>query len=105
MENIRVDELLNEVYTSLVLMANEAVIQLVLDIHSTDIYIYADRNKIKQVLFNLCSNALKFTLKGFITLRVQLLMESGNELALIEIIDTGTGISPETCKSCLLHLE
>jgi len=79
MEYIRVDELIREVYTSFVLQANEAGVELVLDILNTDIYIYADRNRIKQVMFNLCSNALKFTPKGSIALRVQLVMESGRE--------------------------
>ena len=42
-------------------------------------------------MFNLCSNALKFTTKGSITLRVQLIMTLNKEQVLIEVIDSGIG--------------
>jgi signal transduction histidine kinase len=54
--------------------------------------IRADERKVKQVLLNLLSNALKFTPEGGqITVRARL----HNEEAEISVTDTGVGIAPE----------
>ena len=95
MEKISVDQVIKEVYASFTLQANEQGIQLILEIKCANIFIFADRNRIKQIMFNLCSNALKFTHKGSITLRVQLAMKMNKEHVLIEVIDSGIGISPQ----------
>ena len=47
-----------------------------------------DRQKVKQILVNLLSNALKFTPKGTITIKTQL---PGGTVS-ISVIDTGIGI-------------
>ena len=52
--------------------------------------IYVDRTRIRQVLLNLVTNALRFTRKGSITLRAY--MEKPDILR-VEVIDTGVGIS------------
>ena len=56
-------------------------------------YIYADEGKIRQVLINLLGNAVKFTSKGIITLRVKCLYSIGK--ITFEVQDTGEGISLE----------
>jgi two-component system phosphate regulon sensor histidine kinase PhoR len=53
-----------------------------------------DEMKIKQVLINLLSNALRYTEKGFITIKAW--KENGNSC--FSIIDTGIGISEEDQK-------
>jgi len=53
--------------------------------------IYADRAKIKQVLLNLLGNAIKFTERGEVSLRVD---RRGADLA-FSVRDTGIGIPPE----------
>jgi len=55
-----------------------------------------DRIRIRQILLNLVGNALKFTERGKVTVRV-LRMSPGDENFLIrfEVQDTGLGISPE----------
>ncbi|MBI3417606.1 MAG: HAMP domain-containing histidine kinase, partial [Verrucomicrobia bacterium] len=52
----------------------------------------ADQTKVRQVLFNLISNAAKFTERGTITLRAS--RESGGR-ASVRITDTGIGMTPE----------
>ena len=55
-----------------------------------------DLNRIRQVLSNLLSNALKFTDKGQITLKVLLESEDGSGMvARFEVTDTGIGMSEE----------
>src|SRR5712692_10868936 len=54
--------------------------------------IYADRVRFKQILYNLLSNALKFTPEGG---KVRLESTSDGNLACISVSDTGVGIRPE----------
>jgi signal transduction histidine kinase/CheY-like chemotaxis protein/purine-cytosine permease-like protein len=50
--------------------------------------VYADENRLRQVLINLLSNAIKFTREGQVALRVSY----RNQVAVFEIEDTGIGI-------------
>lgn len=52
----------------------------------------SDPQKIKQVLINLLSNAMKFTSKG--SIKVNVCSNYDNEVS-IEVTDTGVGISPD----------
>lgn len=54
-----------------------------------------DPMRLRQVLNNLISNAMKFTAEGAITLRLQSWSEEpGGHAVLIEVADTGPGMSP-----------
>jgi len=52
-----------------------------------------DESKLRQVLVNLLGNAVKFTEKGCITLRVACV---GHDRFRFEVTDTGPGMAPET---------
>ena len=54
--------------------------------------IRADLTKVRQALFNLLSNAAKFTHDGTITLAVRRSAGDGGERVLLEVSDTGIGI-------------
>jgi|GEM_PF-3901276 len=55
-----------------------------------------DSLRLEQILFNLTSNAIKFTSKGEIQVRVLTLNKNGKTVLLrFEISDTGLGIEPE----------
>lgn len=55
-----------------------------------------DPGRLRQVILNLLSNALKFTDQGEIVLRIRILSESDDMLVLrISVTDTGPGIPPE----------
>lgn len=70
-------------------------------------HIYSDTNRIRQILFNLLGNALKFTEKGSVDLTVSRIVKQNsmtsnegevarnNDAINITITDTGIGISPE----------
>ncbi len=56
--------------------------------------IYADENRISQILSNLISNALKFTHQGYVTINYQKADEDDFNITLkISVTDTGIGIS------------
>lgn len=62
--------------------------------------VMGDPLRLRQMLFNLCSNAIKFTEKGGITLSCQAV--SGNEqktLLIFSVKDTGIGIPPDKQES------
>lgn len=59
-------------------------------------YVHGDRRKVRQILVNLLSNALKFTEDGSITLRAWQQTTEGDRRTLIfQVGDTGPGIAPE----------
>lgn len=55
--------------------------------------VVGDRVRVRQVVINLVSNAVKFTETGWITLRVRQFPERG--YLVVEVQDTGIGIPPE----------
>lgn len=55
-------------------------------------YVFADENRLKQVIINLLDNSFKFTDQGG---RVELKVYSENADMIIEVSDTGLGISSE----------
>jgi signal transduction histidine kinase/ActR/RegA family two-component response regulator len=55
----------------------------------------ADITKVRQILFNLLSNACKFTDHGSITLDVDQTVENGEPWIRFEVTDTGIGIEPK----------
>jgi signal transduction histidine kinase len=67
--------------------------KLTITYHPDDIFVYADREKITQVITNLLTNAIKSTKEGTITITTQ--KDKVNGFAQVSISDTGTGIHPE----------
>lgn len=59
-------------------------------------FVWSDGVRLRQVLVNLLGNAIKFTEKGEITLRIHVLEESDNNTRLrFSVTDTGIGIAKE----------
>jgi PAS domain S-box-containing protein len=54
----------------------------------------ADLTKVRQILFNLISNACKFTEKGTVTLEVARTTEAGADWLTFHVRDTGIGMTP-----------
>jgi signal transduction histidine kinase len=94
-ENISLHETVNEVLMTCSSLAAAKKIDLILNMECTIKTIRADKLKLKQILYNLINNAIKFTPQGG---RVTLHIESDNENILFKIIDTGEGISKENQK-------
>lgn len=74
------------------MLNNKSDVKLILDIPKEEIMIVSDPVRLKQVLNNLMSNALKFTSKGEIHLGFE---TDGDNSVRMFIEDTGTGISED----------
>lgn len=55
----------------------------------------ADQTRVRQVLFNLLSNACKFTSRGLIRLEAKRLRRDGSDWVVFRVTDSGIGMSPE----------
>lgn len=63
---------------------------------SSDILVSGDPVRLRQILLNLVGNAVKFTEKGHVEIKVrQIKSRNNNPLFEFKVIDTGVGISPE----------
>jgi signal transduction histidine kinase/DNA-binding response OmpR family regulator len=69
----------------------------ILTVHCHDAFgtMRADLTKVRQVLFNLLSNASKFTERGTVTLTVSREHRDGKEWITFRVSDTGVGLTPE----------
>jgi signal transduction histidine kinase len=58
--------------------------------------VYADRNRISQVISNLLNNALKFTPEGHIIINTEKNKErNSRDVVIVSVCDTGSGVDPE----------
>ncbi len=55
----------------------------------------ADLTKVRQALFNLLSNACKFTEKGTIKLQAERRSQGGRDFIFLQVSDTGIGMTPQ----------
>jgi signal transduction histidine kinase/spermidine/putrescine-binding protein/FixJ family two-component response regulator/HPt (histidine-containing phosphotransfer) domain-containing protein len=74
------------------IMAQKKGIDFILEIKDgVPAYLYGDDIRLKQVVVNLCGNAVKFTESGYVKLQVS----SSGESVIIKVADTGSGISEQ----------
>lgn len=68
-----------------------------LEVHCSDapIHMHSDPNLLKQVLMNLLSYSARFTRKGNVALTVSRDALDGTEWVILQIADTGLGMTPE----------
>lgn len=91
-EPLRLEQSLQDVLDELRQMASSKGLTLTLEMEDELPMALADSHRIRQVLVNLVSNALKFTEKGGVTLRCALVERY--DMLRISVSDTGIGISP-----------
>ena len=93
-ESCDVVELGSEALHTLKQLPDSEGLELVLDVSGKIPYIQADMTRLRQCVFNLLSNAAKFTEQGRITLRIQ----SDDDTVRIAVEDTGIGIDERGVK-------
>jgi signal transduction histidine kinase/DNA-binding response OmpR family regulator/ligand-binding sensor domain-containing protein len=81
------------VHNSFQEMASGKSVDLVFDSQSMQLFIWFDKEKIRKILNNLYSNALKFTPQGgCIATDIHLVKEHERDFVMITVTDTGCGI-------------
>jgi len=95
-EEYEIGSLLNDLYTMINIRTKERGLDLYFDVDASipGCY-YGDAKRIKQVLLNLLTNAVKYTNQGSITLKVKCRLEGENAVLCYAVKDTGIGIREE----------
>ncbi|HLH76741.1 MAG TPA: HAMP domain-containing sensor histidine kinase [Candidatus Binataceae bacterium] len=94
-EQFNLDGLLSELAPALEAISRRRDLVLRFDVAPELRAVYCDRKMLRSILFNLCSNGLKFTDRGMVKVRIAPL-SAGREGLALEIIDSGRGIDPES---------
>ncbi|SFL41321.1 Signal transduction histidine kinase [Gracilibacillus orientalis] len=90
-EDININNLTEEMIRRSQFRASEKGLKMNLDVPDNTVFLFADKNRLDQVLTNLVENAVRYTEKGSITLQVK---EERNQI-IIRVKDTGIGIKTE----------
>lgn len=90
-------ELLDDLSDAFTYRAEEKGVEFVLDVDlAVPLRLIGDPSRVRQILTNYISNAIKFTNQGEVVTRVSLLKEAEREVTLyVEVSDTGIGIPEE----------
>ena len=78
--------------------AEKKGLRLVLDAPTSIPKLVGDEGRIRQVMLNLVSNAIKFTQKGEISLVAEAVMDMGVVSLTVRVSDTGVGMTDETLR-------
>jgi len=104
-EKVNLPNLINEVYSLIKIKAQEKGIELVLEnFGKVPEFILTDEKRLKQILFNIVGNAIKFTEKGSVKLVVSFSDLEKNRLTFL-VTDTGTGIPVEKIEKIFAPFE
>ena len=101
-DSYEVGELLNDVMTVIKDKCKKKNLQFVVNVDkSIPSQLYGDENKIKQVLLNLLTNAVKYTQSGTVTFEIKVMNRNGSDNVelYVSVEDTGSGIQQENLKS------
>ena len=93
----RIDQMLRDLSVIVSANAGTKPVELMFDADATlPRSLLGDELRLRQVLINLCGNALKFTERGEVTLSVRVLALSEADATIeFAVTDTGIGIAPE----------
>jgi signal transduction histidine kinase len=94
LEEFVVDSAFREVLTVVKSLAGKKGIELSVLVEPEDLTVYADKGKVKQVLYNLLSNAIKFTPESGSVFVDGKFRQEAQDL-LVTVTDSGVGISPD----------
>jgi len=92
LSTVKISELVGEVRAELEPIILRSKLSMTLDVPRDLKPITSDRQKVKQILLNLLSNALKFTHHGGVTIAAR--VQKKERTIVLSVTDTGIGIAP-----------
>jgi signal transduction histidine kinase len=90
-EPVDLNALLHEVHETAQMLGEEAGLEVTLEVAPEPVTVQADRSRMRQLVMNLVSNAVKYTPAGG---AVWLTLTAGRDTATISVRDSGIGIAP-----------
>ncbi len=96
-EDTDIATVIRDVVEMLQPQADAKSLELKSEINDPEVRMETDGHKLKQVLIDMVSNAVKFTSEGSVTVRCDL-HDAESKKMRINVIDTGIGIKPEKLK-------
>lgn len=93
--SFRIEDVLTEVANLVEPLAHAQKDSIVVENRHLGATLYTDRGKVRQILVNLASNAVKFTSNGTITFSTAIEQKPGSGWIQISVTDTGVGIHPD----------
>jgi len=94
-DSFELSVLIKEVFNLMFSMLHGKSVELKTDLPVEEIYLHTDSVKLKQILINLISNAIKFTEQGSITVSARLQNREPEPQVIIHVTDTGVGIDED----------
>lgn len=95
-EPYELESLLYDVTAVIAIRMGEKPVELLIDpAPSLPRALIGDMSRVKQLLLNVIGNAVKFTMKGYIRVKLDYAEMDGGILLRMAVIDTGIGIKPE----------
>lgn len=95
LEDIPISKMIEEVAATIQPLITKNTNELVVECPPDAPVLHADVTKVRQTLFNLLSNAAKFTEEGMVRLRVRINNNDTEPRVAFEVADTGIGMNPE----------
>jgi signal transduction histidine kinase len=97
-EPLEVADLIAELQAAFVAPAERKNIAMRWMVQADLTHMHSDRRLLRSIVFNLVSNAIKFTERGEVTLRLRRLHSQSTCTVELEVVDTGVGIEAERLK-------
>ncbi|MEJ2179148.1 MAG: ATP-binding protein [Gammaproteobacteria bacterium] len=94
-EDFNIEPVINDITATIMPSIDKNNNQLKLNMEGNNFALHADKMRFKQILFNLLSNANKFTKNGKIDINVKSINQNDRTELAIEVKDTGIGMSSE----------
>lgn len=91
-ERVRLKDIIQHVIDSVTLAAEDASVTMTCDVRPKNLHVEGDSMRLKQVVYNLVSNSLKFTPEGG---TIAITVRSDGSFARIQVIDSGAGIAAD----------